>query len=103
LINHNDDLRRIWYWKFDGPNDTGDVFIMYQLNGPGLEISDWDNGAICEDYRNTFNRYPGVRKDMDGSVVGLIEITRWDMQKDVLVKHRLPNTMPSWFAASYRK
>ena len=36
---------------------------------------------------------------MDGSVVGLIEITSWDMQKDVLVKHGLSYTMPVRFAA----
>jgi hypothetical protein len=92
-------LGRVGDWKFDGPKETGDIFIMYQLKGPRLEISDWDNGAICEDCRNTFDRYPGVWKDMDGSVVGLIEITRWDMQKDVLVKHGLSYTMPVRFAA----
>jgi len=40
---------------------------------------------------------------MDGSVVGLIEITRWDMQKDVLLKHGLPDIMPVWLAASYHE
>ena len=103
LIDHEDDLGRIRDWKFDGPKDAGDIFIVYQLNCPRLEVSDWDNGAICEDDRNTLNRYPGVWKDMDGSMVGLIEIAGRDMQKDVLMEHGLPYIMPVWFAAGYRE
>jgi hypothetical protein len=46
LIDHDDDLGRIRDGKFDGPKDAGDIFIVYQLNCPRFEVSDWDNGAI---------------------------------------------------------
>jgi len=46
LFNHDNDLGRVGDWKFDGPKDAGDIFIVYQFNGTRLEVSDWDNGAI---------------------------------------------------------
>ena len=82
------------------PDKLRNVMILDELKRSRLEVSAWDDSAIGKNSGNTLDGDPGVWENMNRPSVGFLEIGGLDMEIDVLLKHRLPYTMPHGLTAS---
>ena len=73
---------------------------MDELKRFRLEVSAWEDGAIGKNSGNTLDGDPSVWENMNRPAVGFLEIGGLGMKIDVLLKHRLPYTMPHRLTAS---
>lgn len=94
---HFGDIRR---GQRQRPDKLRTVIILDELKRSRLEVSAWDDSAIRKNGRNTLDGDPGVWENVNRSAVGFLEIGGLDMKIDVLLKHRLPYTMPHGLTAS---
>ena len=94
---HFGDIRR---GQRQRPDKLRTVIILDELKRSRLEVPAWDDGAIGKNGRNTLDGDPGVWENVNRSAVGLFEIGGLDMEIDVLLKHRLPYSMPHGLTAS---